>query len=361
MIENTSLIRQNNQLIFKKDYIECNEFDIHIKVNFAGICGTDLDIIRNARADRAGVLGHEGIGTIVDVGRNVKNFNIGERLVFNPVNSVQQDDILGHSRMGIFQTYFKYNIQDLHQSLLHKIDNTVEDELGALIEPLGTALYGKSLIDQVCNPKSVVIIGSGPIGLINAILFKSFGLKVFMINKSFPRLKFGIDQGILAKEDVFLDDDNLVEAIKTVTHGGADLTLLCTNRSGALKSLKKALEYTKDSGCINLVGGIQNGDFLKDIIYKDLNHIRRNNVCGVNSIGYTPLVDIKNAKKIYFTGHRGTSCNHLNLAINLLKSDKDSYNKVVTHQINFNNADVLLRNAAYHKEMAYLKGAIKFN
>jgi len=75
--------------------------DVVVKPLMVGICGTDLQILRGQRGDAATILGHEGIGTVTWSGATA--LHAGDLVVFNPVNPLAQDDILGHSRDGLLQ------------------------------------------------------------------------------------------------------------------------------------------------------------------------------------------------------------------------------------------------------------------
>jgi len=355
-IKNKYLFK-NNHLRFKQQIISSiKKGEILVKINYAGICGTDLDMLRNTRDDKAKILGHEGIGTVIEIGDEIISVNIGDKIVFNPVNPSNQDDILGHSKDGIFQNYYILSNKDLSQVLVLK--ENIDIQHGALIEPLGTAVYGNELIDSRLKTKTIAIVGTGAIGLINAIYAKSLSKSVFLINKSQKRLDFAIKNKIASRRNTLLDSDNLVDEImKRTDNKGVDAVFLCTNREGALNALAKATKYVKEKGCINMVGGIQTGDSIPEIDYKDLNKIRRLNVCGITK-KYAPLVKANKNKLIYLTGHRGTSKKHLRTAINLLKQN-DIYLRVITHEVKFADMPMLIDNVLSNKcKKTYIKGSV---
>ena len=50
----------------------CRVDDVVIAPRYVGLCGTDLNILRGGRADRAQILGHEGVAEVVQAGDNVR-------------------------------------------------------------------------------------------------------------------------------------------------------------------------------------------------------------------------------------------------------------------------------------------------
>ena len=64
---------------------------VKVKTRLGGICGTDLSTIRlhtsfslTPFCSFLAIIGHEGIGTIGELGRTVRDFNVGERVVIEP-------------------------------------------------------------------------------------------------------------------------------------------------------------------------------------------------------------------------------------------------------------------------------------
>src|SRR5699024_12195486 len=65
-----------------------NEKEILVKVNVAAVCGTDVRIFQGKKTKGVrtpSVIGHELVGTIYEVGGEVKGFEVGERIAVEPV------------------------------------------------------------------------------------------------------------------------------------------------------------------------------------------------------------------------------------------------------------------------------------
>ena len=62
-----------------------SENDVKIKIKYAGICGTDLQIVKGNETIVPGIImGHEAVGIITEKGNNVTEYNIGEAVIIDP-------------------------------------------------------------------------------------------------------------------------------------------------------------------------------------------------------------------------------------------------------------------------------------
>lgn len=317
--------------------------EVLTRLLFVGLCGTDIQILRRMRKDPATILGHEGIGEILKVGNNIQKFKIGQRVVFNPVNSNNQRDILGHTIPGVFQEQYSIHQQQLDYGLIVPISNKLPAICGTLVEPLGTVIYGQSLVKKIQNPKSIAIVGAGPIGLLHTILAKlESQARVFLIHNNKRRILWALKKCIVSEKEALLDNSTIVDTMLSATNGkGVDAAYLCTNKPGALEGLNKALQYVKDEGVINMVGGIQDGDQVEEIPGIELNQIRRANICGNPAQGKIFEFKTKSGKKIFLTGHRGTSAHHLLLASQLLIDYPKLFLQIITHVVSLKSATKL--------------------
>lgn len=321
---------------------------------FVGVCGTDLQIIRRQRPDPAVILGHEGIARVLDGESAEKNIHPGDLVVFNPVDPTDQDQILGHNTPGLLQERYVVKQHAIKNDLVVLFPSDIDPMLGALVEPLGTVVYGHDLVSKVVEQKIIAIVGTGAIGIMHALYAKAKGYeKIFLINASQPHLDWCIERGIILKENAFTNSDTLpAEILAATDNQGVDAVYMCTSRPSALTALQRALTYVKAGGCIDLVGGIKDGDSITGLPdVKDLNIIRRANFCGIPADGYVEKTIDQQNKTVYLTGHRGTSLLHLTIAIESLHRHSEIFSKVVSHIISFETASGLFNELA--------KGSIK--
>lgn len=158
-----------------------------IKVMACGICGTDVHIFNGdegAAATPPGtVLGHEFAGIVTEVGENVKNIKIGDRVCIDPNKMCGScrycRDAKGHfceHMIGIGTTVNGGFEQfcAVPESQIYKIADTTSFAEAAMAEPVACCLHGIDLCD-IKTDDSVMIIGCGMIGLIMIQLAKTAG------------------------------------------------------------------------------------------------------------------------------------------------------------------------------------------
>ncbi|HFQ1334399.1 zinc-binding dehydrogenase [Staphylococcus aureus] len=161
---------------------------VKIKVHYAGICGTDIHTYEgHYKVNFPVTLGHEFSGEIVEVGADVKDFKVGDRVtsettfyVCNECEYCESKDYnLCNHRKGIGTqvdgAFTNYVIA--REESLHHIPDEVSYQSAAMTEPLACAHHGVSKI-QVNSGDVAVVMGPGPIGLLVAQVLKSKGATV---------------------------------------------------------------------------------------------------------------------------------------------------------------------------------------
>ena len=172
--------------------------DVLIRVKKTGICGTDIHIWNwDAWAERTVpvglVTGHEFAGEIVDVGRNVTDLKIGQRCS-------GEGHLIGHhsrqSRSGKFHLYpetrgIGVNEQGAFAHYLRlpafnvvPLPDEIDDEIGAILDPLGNAVHTALSFDLV--GEDVLITGAGPIGIMAAAVARHVGARHVVITDVNP-------------------------------------------------------------------------------------------------------------------------------------------------------------------------------
>jgi 2-desacetyl-2-hydroxyethyl bacteriochlorophyllide A dehydrogenase len=175
------------------------------------------------------VLGHEMSGHITEVGPEVKGFVKGDRVVVRPLDSCgrcpacraghahicQNLKFLGIDTPGAFQAYWT-----VPAHTLHRLPDSVSLEHGALIEPLAVACHDVRL-GRVRKGDYAVVIGGGPIGLLNALVARSKGANVLVSEISPFRRRLTQEFGLNAVDPRAAD---LVGLVESHTDGaGADI------------------------------------------------------------------------------------------------------------------------------------------
>lgn len=175
--------------------------EVKIAVGYVGICGTDMHVyhgVMDARVNPPQTIGHEMSGTIVEKGADVKDFEIGERIVVRPLDwcgecptceaghthICQNLKFMGIDSPGAFQSNWTVKARTLH-----KLPASVNLKQGALIEPLSVACHDIQRSRLKAGEKAVVL-GGGPIGQLVAAVAKSVGAEVLVSEPNEARRQF---------------------------------------------------------------------------------------------------------------------------------------------------------------------------
>ena len=310
----------------------------------AGLCGTDLGIVRGQRADEARILGHEGVVEIKDIGSHRSDHHVGDLLALNPVDPRDQKNIVGHSRDGLFQECIVLFKEELARSLPISQADEVPFLCGPLIEPLATIVYGHALLTSTIQPDTVAIIGGGPIGLLNAIHWKSIlDCRVVVIHNSKARLEWAIEKGILETNEVSptLGDPSEINWAELQDF---DCALVCTSRRSSREAFQLATRIVRRNGYIDLFTGFPDHVNFPGAPQVRPNDVRRSNVCGSPSPGNIEQFVLPGGKPVWVTGHRGTSPSHLRTAASLLSQNPTKYTRVISHIVSPKALAALLEN-----------------
>lgn len=159
------ILEDEGKLVYKEDYPKPTPGpdDSIIKVHFCGICGSDIS---NYKYKLYGftpiVMGHEFTGEIVELGNNIKNFKIGEKIAgVNVSLDTMGGDLKG---LGIFQDggYAEYVL--VNQNNLFKIPEGLDTRSGVMIESFANSVRAMK-ISGIGENEKIMIVGGGNIGL----------------------------------------------------------------------------------------------------------------------------------------------------------------------------------------------------
>ena len=178
-------------------YYDVNEFRVEdislttgkdellVEVKSVGICGTDVHKAIHKTVPTPIVLGHEVSGKVVECGKNVTTFQPGDRVALAHHAGCRVCKLCqeGHDSLcdqylktnldpGGFSTHVRVPRENVENTTLRLADSISFDE-GAFMEPLSCCLRGLNRVAM--HPgDSVLVIGSGPIGLIFVQLLKAY-------------------------------------------------------------------------------------------------------------------------------------------------------------------------------------------
>ena len=165
-----------NKIAFKQNYPEPNSDEALVRVNLAGICGTDLEIL-DGYMKYHGILGHEFVGTVEKsenselVGKRVVGeINVGCGVCSSCRNGMSRHcpnrTVLGIlKRNGTFAEFVS-----LPEQNLHVLPDSISDEQAVFVEPLAAAFEIKEQV-RLDPQWNIAVIGDGRLAqLISRVL-----------------------------------------------------------------------------------------------------------------------------------------------------------------------------------------------
>ncbi|MBS1692048.1 MAG: zinc-dependent alcohol dehydrogenase family protein [Actinobacteria bacterium] len=215
--------------------------DAVVRVDAVTICGTDLHILKGdvPETTPGRILGHEAVGTVVEVGSAVGRVKVGDRVLVSCISSCGSCRycreraygqcrggggwILGHLIDGTQAEYVRVPFAD---NSTYKIPDGVGDEQMILLADILPTAYEVGVLNGTVRPADVVaIVGVGPIGLAAVLTAKLFSPShIVAIDRAESRLEAAHKMG--ADIVVNPDRDDAAAVIADLTGGlGADVTM----------------------------------------------------------------------------------------------------------------------------------------
>lgn len=180
----------NQMQILERPYPEPADGEVVLKIDAVGICGSDMHAYHghDPRRPPGLVLGHEFAGTVAE--SRAPKVQVGSRVTGNPLITCGRCDyclqgrdnlcinrtMVGMTRPGAFAQYMS-----IPAASLIKVPDAMSATHAAMTEPAATALHALNLSMHVMHrplPETrTLVIGGGAIGLLSALLLKSYGCR----------------------------------------------------------------------------------------------------------------------------------------------------------------------------------------
>ena len=222
--------------------------DILVKVEYVGICRTDLEVYEGTLGYyKEGIAkypitpGHEFSGTIIRVGANNKfreRFSVGDKVIGECIlsrgegSNRKEVGVVNHN--GAYSSYLV-----IPGTAIHQLDTNYDLRLAALAEPVAVVLRAiRRVHNRLANGSSVGVVGAGPIGNFCAQILSLEGHEVTVFDKNSERLKL-------------LND--IVYHAATVIEGLNKFNLI-VEATGTAEALNIVLQNSKVDSTILLLG-----------------------------------------------------------------------------------------------------------
>lgn len=242
---------------------ECGHNDVVIKIRKTAICGTDMHIYHwddwaQKTIPVPKTVGHEFVGEIAEVGPEVTEFKIGDRV------SGEGHITCGHCRnchagrrhlcrktmgVGVNRTGAFAEYLVIPASNAFKIPDNISDEMAAIFDPFGNATHTALSFDLI--GEDVLITGAGPIGAMAAAIAKHVGARNVVIT-DVNDFRLDLAKKLGATRTVNVSKESLQDVmIELDMHEGFDVGLEMSGNDQAFRSM---LENMNHGGKIAMLG-----------------------------------------------------------------------------------------------------------
>ncbi|WP_026886986.1 zinc-dependent alcohol dehydrogenase [Clostridium beijerinckii] len=180
-----------------------NPNDVIVDIKYCGICGTDVGIISGTYpvAVKGVTLGHESTGIIAEVGSDVKNVEVGDRVVINPTYYCGKCRMCQTLRINHCENKFgtesgvSYDgtYADRYRTtsnFVYKIPDDVSMKAVTLTEPLSCVITGARKIQPSSMNLNTYVFGAGTMGILYTWALYLKGLTPVVIETSLNRLNY---------------------------------------------------------------------------------------------------------------------------------------------------------------------------
>jgi threonine 3-dehydrogenase len=237
--------------------------DVLIRVKKTGICGTDIHIWQwdewAARTIPVPMItGHEFAGEIVELGKNVADLKIGQRVSGEGhlIGKTSRQSRAGKFHLDPATRGIGVNEQGAFAEFLRlpafnvvPLPDAIDDEIGAILDPLGNAVHTALSFDLV--GEDVLITGAGPIGIMAAAVVRHVGARHVVITDVNPdRLALAAEVADVVPVNVATQDLKEVMAGLKMKEG-FDVGL---EMSGNQRAMDQMVESLVMGGRIALLG-----------------------------------------------------------------------------------------------------------
>ncbi len=242
---------------------QMQENEVLIKIHKTAICGTDLHIYRwdtwaQNHIQVPLTIGHEFVGEIVNCGKNVRGFKVGDRVSgeghiacghcrpcrTGRANICYRNETVGVSRPGCFAEYLV-----LPACNAYPVPTSIPDEVAAILDPLGNATHTALSHDVI--GEDVVITGAGPVGILAALVSRHVGSRYVVVSDiNEYRLALARQMGITVA--INPQQQNFPAVMKSLgMREGFDVGL---EMSGNIQAFQSMLASMNHGGKIALLG-----------------------------------------------------------------------------------------------------------
>lgn len=239
--------------------------DVRIRIHTVGICGSDLHYYTHGRigpfkVEAPMVLGHEASGTIIEVGSEVTQLKVGDRVCMEPGIPRLDSPATLRGLYNLDPSVRFWATPPIHGCLTgsvvhpaaftYRLPDNVSFAEGAIVEPLSIGLQAATKA-RMKPGDTAVVIGAGTIGAMTALAALAGGAaRVILADVVAEKLAHFASNPAVITVDV--TQQHLSAVVQQVTEGwGADVVFEASGHAGVYQTL---LDLVCPGGCAVLVG-----------------------------------------------------------------------------------------------------------
>lgn len=309
-----------------------NDGEVLVKIEACAICGTDIKSFNNGnpRIIPPQVMGHELCGEIVEIGRGVAQYKVGQRVTMattigcgecsyckkGKTNLCTTAEAMGFHYSGAMAPYVVIPAKAVRQN--HLVDvGDLDAVIASLGEPLSCAMNDISRVPDE-ELKRVLVIGLGPLGMLHAVCLREKGVEnIVCVARPGKRADMAREMGF---ETVVSPSEIDIRYKELSGDEGFDLVII-TAPSNEMQG--KAPMYAKKGGYVSYFASLPVGDEML--------------IMNSRMIHYNELI-------LY--GTSDSTVKHVEAAVSLLKKNPEGFRPLITHIMPF---------ADFHKAMEEIK------
>ena len=263
-------------VLMEYNHFECKEVprpevapdEVLVEVRACGICGSDVHGMDGSSGRRIPpiIMGHEAAGVVAQLGGQVADLKIGDRVTFDStvycgqchfcrrgdVNLCDRRRVLGVScdefrRDGAFAEYVA-----VPRHIVYQLPDGLAFEHAAMVEPVSIAVHGVRRLPK-CLADTAIVVGTGMIGLLAVQTLKAAGCcRIIAVDVDPSRLELARCLG--ADETISPDQADVVAEVRRRTAGrGADLSVEAV---GLPSTVAMAIDAVRKGGSVSLIGNL---------------------------------------------------------------------------------------------------------
>ena len=241
---------------------EAGPGEIIVSMRACGLCGSDLEKIRGTYTAAPPVIGHEAVGVVAEVGDGVEGIRKGTRVFPHhhvpcgrcPTCKGGSPTMCAHYRAtnlepGGFAETFRVPRWNVEHGGVLRLPPILDFERASFIEPLACAIRA---VDRMhTKPKSALVLGAGPMGLLMIQLLRLRGTETVLASEGSPmRAERARRLGAALVWDPMTQD--VPAATRKETGGlGVDAAVVAT---GNVRAIAQAVRAVRSGGTVLLLG-----------------------------------------------------------------------------------------------------------